>query len=281
MQATKSARNDRRTARWLAGSDLSAAVSDEARALLSDRLAARRRAIVICVPLYVLILGAIASAVVYLPSSPAEHSSWIRRVAVAYLAALVLLTAAKALAHGLVQYSDRAVAARVRNEPGAPKLVGAERPASYWMVLGRARSALAVIALALSAILGLVSVWLHPGWAGWIYLAAIGTICVLVHRNVNQVAGRPSIAIDPVSLEIDDELRCIAGFEAIAPSFPLLFAFPCSLLLGTVSPWLLDLWVAGVLIVTGVSLWVRFSRTRQQPVPTPTSRPQRHHPVRV
>jgi hypothetical protein len=268
MQATKSIRNERRADHWLATSGGSDKISDAAFALLVTRLAARRRAFLVSTPLYLLTFGAIASTLFDRPAAGASHVEWVRRTAVAYLAAIVLLTAAKVLAQELVHRSERVMRDRrpdltdsaVNNSVG---LVSAP------VLLGRARSVVAIIALALSAILGLVSVWLHPGVAGWIYLAAIGATCWLVRRGLTRTSRRSTIAVDRDSQLIDARLRSVDCLEATTPIYPLLFAFGSQLLLGTTSAALLAPWIASILFITGVSVWARFGRPGQQTMPRP------------
>lgn len=47
-------------------------------------------------------------------------------------------------------------------------------------------------------------------------------------RSVRQAATRATIAVDPVSLAIDERLRSDQAFSAASPLFLLMFAFPAS-----------------------------------------------------
>src|ERR1019366_10809994 len=98
--------------------------------------------------------------------------------------------------HELVRNGARSIAAQL------PAQIGTDRVVAPRIMLGLLRSWLAVAALALSAILGLISVWLHPGPAGWIYLLAIAATCWLVRRGVAREARRSPIAVVAISLEI-------------------------------------------------------------------------------
>jgi hypothetical protein len=237
-------------------------VSPEAFGLLTRRLAARRRAAFrVAVPLCLLVtallgLSAVEGWSAAGPSGSQRSTSDWRLVAYAVLVA------------GLLVVSEVQLRVDRRIGENLPQRVSRGTAVSTRMMLGRFRMAFVVTAVTVEATLGITALVLQPGWFAWSYLGGFIFVCGFVGVGLRRAATRATIAVDPVSLAIDERLRSNEAFATAGLLYSLMFA----MLPGAITnPPLILLWFIATVVISG--LWMLGHVRRPWPsVPMPPLR---------
>jgi hypothetical protein len=250
MRATPEQREQRRTERWQnrTGRGLGY-LSPEAYHLLSRRLRARRRAKWICSPVYVAAVVIVVSSV--WPHRDYGNPEWERRFVLRYLVAAALVTVGLLLAAELRRRAEQRIAGTVPRQVTRP-----ERVPPWWM-LGGVRSVFAVVAVLVEATLAVALVRVHPGRLAGEYAIGLGSACALAALGILRAARRSTLAVDDVSLAIDERLRSEDAFAATGMLYLLAITLPVSTVLqsDTIPLWLGDIWLLSSVVIQGLWFW--------------------------
>jgi hypothetical protein len=261
MGGTKEARDWRRIERWFKHNGAMANVSDEAFDLLGLRLRARNRALLRCAPLFL-----VAAAILFWPGgyhydeagSPAFNRTFATRSLIAY----AVLACAALLINVLTTRANRRIAETL------PRRTSRGTAVSLKLLLGTVRLTYLAVAVGIEGALAVVLLVEKIEWVAWIFLVAYVVACSLVALGVRQAATRPTVAVDPTSLAIDERMRSEEAFGALSPLFALIIAFPGGIAQsGPV--WLSLLWFAACVPVLLLSTWAGLTRPWQSGRLTP------------
>ena len=259
---TKDQRDDRRVEKWLANSGGLPPVAGEARELLVRRLAARHRAGWICAPLNLLAAIVLASAA---QSLWADREDVWRQVFIGrYMGTLVLMAAANALFLTLTRQAEARIAESL------PRRATRGTYISVWIVLGRPATA-AVIAATTWLVLRVgVMVWAGPGWLVVTYLVGLVASGGLAVFGLHRAATRATIAVDPMSVTIDERLRTEEALKATRLVYSLAIAASPAIMRDSAPHWLDLLEFAGFFAFLGLQMRAEPHRPwRRGPQPVP------------
>jgi hypothetical protein len=219
--------------------------------LLLRRLDARRRVALRCAPFLVACLAILGWPLVESLRTgelvaDRTYASWLT---VGY--ALFALT---------IVVSER-LASRAERRIGQTltQRVSRGAPVSVPMMLGRVRMASLVVTLVLEGALAATLLAAGHGWFAKAFPLAFAVSCGLVVIGVRHAATRATIALDPVSLAIDERLRSQDAFSA---TLPLMFLVYVLLGLSTTTSglrWLDLAWKLSAVIILALRLWAEFS----------------------
>jgi hypothetical protein len=204
MPTTYSADDYQRAARWVERSGGLVYVPPAASDLLILRLRARSRALWQCAPIValafvVLMFGAVAG-----PSLGSEN--WSKGIAPWALAAIGLINIAAVVAAVLIARADRAIGRTL------PNRVSRATAVSTLTMLGRPRTAFYLVAVAVDAAVTAATFVIQAGWIAWTFLIGCAITVSCAYAAVRRAATRATIAIDPMSLAIDERLRSQDAF---------------------------------------------------------------------
>jgi hypothetical protein len=256
MNGTKDERDRRRAQRWLTQSGGLSGLSPAAFDLLTRRLAARYRARWQCAPLFV--LAGVVLASTFVDGHALGTGGWGRSFAARALTAYAVLSVETLLADALTRWAERGIAQTL------PSRVSRGTAVPVAMMLGRRRTAFVLAALGLEAMLAVIVLVMRPGWLEWTYLAAFLAASWLVAVGVRQAAARATIAVDALSLAIDERLRSDEAFQATGPLLLLLAAFPSSLAFDNGTTSLGLVWAAATVIILVLRLRADIDRALSQ-----------------
>jgi hypothetical protein len=244
MYGTNVDRGARRAQRWITRTGGLVYVSPEAFALLVRRLAARRRVAWWCLPAWLLAFVVITAGTTTEPTL--GTAGWTRAFAPRALAGFGVVVIAAAVSAALNARADRRIGETLRHR------VSRGTSVSVWTVLGPARVTYALVAFAVDASLGLAIVALQPGWLVSTYLSGLLAVSGFVIVGVWQAASRATLAVDPVSLAIDERLRSEDAFAATSMLTLLLLVIPSSAL---TNARLEQVWLVALVGVACLQLW--------------------------
>jgi hypothetical protein len=174
---------------------------------------------------------------------------WDKNFAGRVLAAFALLATAMMVRDRLTCRADRRIGRTLLHR------VSRSTAASVPTMLGPARMASMISALTLEAALAVTLLLVHHGWLAWTFPLAFAAASGCVVVGVRHAATRATVAVDPVSLTIDERLRSDDAFGATFPLFFLLLVFGGSTT-STLGPgWLEHAWKVGAFLVFGLWVW--------------------------
>lgn len=231
-----------RAQQWLDRTGGLPAVPAVAGDLLTRRLAERRR----LGRRWVLPAGAVAALLLLwtlvdtLVSGPTDHRAW-QHFAYRYVGVIAVLGLARLGVLGSVARAERRLAA------GLPERVSRGRQVPLREVLGPARWRYLLVALGLEAAGAVALVLVDGGWLAALYVPLLVGVLVLVAVGVRLAVDRPTVAVDAVSLAVDERLRSEEVLLAVAPLSLVVFAFPPVLVAQAPAAWLALPWgVCGI-----------------------------------
>jgi hypothetical protein len=245
MSGTKADRDRRRAKRWIARSGGLPWLPADDVDLLVSRLALRRRGRLQAVPFLLVALGVIVSTLF----AGAGSARWAETFALRGLAAYALICAAQIMQGRFTARAERRLASAL------PNRVSRGTAVPIRMMLGPARASFVAVALVLEAALAVAVLSLRSGWLTWTYLAGFLAACGFVAVGMRQAATRGTVALDPLSLTIDERLRSDDAFAATVPLYLLLFAFPAAAVFGHGHDSLGFAWTACWMVVAVMRPW--------------------------
>jgi hypothetical protein len=244
MKGTNEARDRRRAERWVDRSGGIPYVPSEAFDLLVKRLAARYRAAMRCLPWLIGVLLAVS-----LPFA------WIAFDGSGAAFAVLGLTAYAICAVGRWNYDRLVGQADARIGHALPQRVSRGTTLTLSTMLGKGRIRSLVTAAAVEAVLAVTWLSFHAGWLALIYAIGFATTLSYAIRGLRWAASRATVAVDGVSLAIDERMRSEEAFSATAPLFLLLYVFPAAAVGGHWPSWLFLAWT-GASIINTVCWWI-------------------------
>jgi hypothetical protein len=190
-----------------------------------------------------------------------QDDDWGRRRAVRFVLAIGLIAGGNLLS---LELGGRAELRIARTLP-----VRVSRPGRLPLrtMFGRLRGVVLIIALAVEVALTAVLIEVGPGWLARVYGAGLGFAVAFVGLGIFRATIRPTIAVDDVSLAIDERLRSEDAFTPTAMLYLLLIAIPASGLLGTLPGWLVGLWIASTLLIQLLFTWAQAKPPWRRAVP--------------
>lgn len=251
-------RDARRTDRWLAryGTDLGE-VSAEARELLTARLALGRRAAVVAFPL--LLGGVVIALSGMLLGWNTGDPHWHRPGALRYLVGAGLMLVGVLAGQEIERRDTVRLAARL------PQRVSRGVHVPVRVIFGRVGAGYAVASLLAPWVLAVALIATDRNGSHWAYLAGLIPACGLVALGLRRVSSRPTIAVDPVSLTIDERCRSLEASRATGLLLFLTFA-GSGLALDPSNPWWIQaLGPVSVLILLVLGNWAMFRRPWSPP----------------
>jgi hypothetical protein len=261
-------RDINRVKRWFKHTGDMPYVPAEAFDLLNRRLAARARSLLICSPLLA------AAVALYMPVlftfGGADTDRWGRTFAARALPAFALLTIAFLLANRITVRAERRIGQEL------PSRATRATAVSLRTMLGRYRTLTLLITITVEVALMAPLLTLQTAWFAWAYVTAFAAAVALSAFGVKQAATRPTLAMDPVSLAIDERLRSNDAYQATAPLTLLITAFP-AVNIQHGPGWLILVWGASGSVI----LLLRAFGTQNHPWQTESSnrlRPTLPHP---
>jgi hypothetical protein len=205
MTATYSDRDFQRAARWVERSGGLVYVPPAAFDLLILRLRARYRAMWQCAPIVALAIAVLLFGAVSGPSL--GSANWSKNLAPWALASIGLIDVAAVVATVLTARADRAIGRTL------PNRVSRGTAVSTLTMLGRPRTTFFLVAVAVDVALTTTTFVIQPGWIAWTFLVGCVIAISCVYAAVRRAATRATIAIDPMSLAIDERLRSQDAFQ--------------------------------------------------------------------
>jgi hypothetical protein len=215
MAATYSDNDYQRAARWVEKSGGLVYVPPAAFDLLIRRLHARYRALWQCAPIFAIAVSALIGGA----AATMGDADWSKGVAPWSLVALGLIDVGAVVAAVLIARADHAIGRTL------PNRVSRGTAVSTLTMLGRARATFVVVALAVDAALTVMTFVVQPGWIAWTFLVGCVIPALCVCASIRRAATRATVAVDPMSLTIDERLRSEDAFR----SSGLLYLFMVSL----------------------------------------------------
>jgi hypothetical protein len=262
MATTISPREIERTNRWLTRSRRFGYVPPEPFALLSLRLAARRRAVLRSSPLIALSFAVLVCGA-YATSGDLGRASWSKAATPWFLAADAIAAPCLLLIAELGRRADSRIARLL------PHRVSRGIAIPVWRMLGSARLTYLVTAIVSEVAFVVVLLVESPGWLSWTALGSVVGASVFVAFGLKRATTRPTIATDPISLEIDEMLRSEEAFGAVGP---LLMLAAVLLIASEASGSVALAW--GLVNLPVQLFWLLALNTRPWPtVPRPLPRP--------
>jgi hypothetical protein len=238
MHASQDERDVQRADRWLTRSGGFSHLSPAAFELLQRRLRVRRRALWICSPLAVLALGVIFSNFGLI----GEDEPGLRLTS-RYLLAVGLLMAGFMLAMELNRRADNRIGATLDH-----RVIRAE-PAPLYRIFGRVRSVCLIVILTVQVALSFTLACLSPEWTAGNLAVVFGLVGLFVGLGIWRVVTRSTLAVDEVSLAIDERLRSEDAYVFTQVLYLLPFAVPVSQLPKALPYWFLQVWIAGFVVI--------------------------------
>jgi hypothetical protein len=251
MDSTYSERDRRRTQRWLKQNH-GLVTSPEAFDLLLRRLVARHRIALWCSPLAVAVLAILGW----------QLAEWIRTAdsvaadrtyAIWSMGAYALFALAIVVRDWLAGRGERHIGQTLTQRVSRGTAV------SVPMMLGRARMAFLVVTLVLQGALATALLAEGQGWFAKAFPLAFAVSCAFVVIGVRQAATRPTIALDPASLAIDERFRSQDAFSATLPLVFLVLVFTGSGAVKSGLRWLDLAWALSAVIICALRLWAELN----------------------
>jgi hypothetical protein len=252
MGGTKSERAARRATRWLKQTGGMAYVSPEAFELLSGRLAIRIRSLWQITPLLVLAFGETIAVLVIATGWDADDHE--QRFAAELLPGYVLLVLALLLAKALAGRAERRLGQTLERRISRGTAVPLRT------MLGRARMTNLIASSVLQLGLAVVLLVATSGWFRWLYLATVLIAYALTAFGIRQATARPTLALDPSSLAIDERLRGEDAFQAAYPLYLLSYMLFQGAAAANTPSWLFPLTFAVATATLGLWFWAANSR---------------------
>jgi hypothetical protein len=246
MRTTREERDQRRAETWLLKSGGLDHVSPEAFDLLRSRLRARQRARWIGSPLPVLALLLVLSQF-----NLVGDSDYARRYSGRYLLAIGLLMGWVLLVAELGRRADHRIGTTL-----ATRLTRDER-VSWPRLFGRPRLIFLIVATSVEVIFAIGLAIVAPGGQALDFAIGLGAACALAGLGIGRAMSRETIALDDVSLAIDQRLRSDEAFSASVGLYLVVFVVPGSSLFDLLPFWFGEVWVAGVLVILALQAWGR------------------------
>jgi hypothetical protein len=247
---TKKGRDVRLADRWLAanGGGLPP-LNPGAHALLGARLVARRRALLISSPLLLVAAALMVSILLAgLPESIDSRHSY----AVRYLLIVVVIGVTLLLSEGLSSRADRRLTA------GLACHVTRGRRVPVRELLGTRVTRAAIVMLAAAIALGVaVIVADRGGWLTWAFLGGGVATAGLNATRLYRISTRPTLAVDPTALAVDERLRADDAVNAVRTLVPITM-IPFGQVMPSASQpnsWVWFCWMAGSLVIVTTWIW--------------------------
>jgi hypothetical protein len=250
MAGTKDERDVRRGERWLNHNVGYNQVSPETFGLLVHRLAARRQALLCFVPFVAAGAVIVATTTTAIEGAGNDHASWARLIAERALAAFAVVLIGWAVFDIVMIRAERGLAMPL------PYRMSRATAVSLREMLGTSRTTFLIAALLADAGFAAVLLSLRANGLEWFYLGGFAVGCGFVAVGVWRAATRATVALDQVSLAIDERLRSSDAVLAVVPLYLLLLAFlPAALNVSDARSWLGPLWVVVAIVVSILYLW--------------------------
>jgi hypothetical protein len=171
-----------------------------------------------------------------------------------WLAAYAAFAVAIVLRDQLNNRAERRIGAKLQHRASRSTAV------SIPTMLGTARMTFLVAALTLEAGFAVTLLAIGHGWLAWAFPLAFAVACGFVVVGARHAATRATVAIDPVSLTVDERLRSQDAFSA---TLPLLFLVGVLIAGNTRSAygpgWLDDAALLGGWVILALRLWGEIS----------------------
>jgi hypothetical protein len=204
-----------------------------------------------CAPLFVIAFAFFASLL--FNAHDLGSPGWGRIFASRAFATYTLISLAGLLMNRLVHRSEVHIGRTLPSRATRTEAV------SLRMMLGRVRLGFILVAVTVEGAMAVILLVVGEGWFGWSFLGAYSVTCLLVAIGVRQAASRPAVAMDPVSLAIDERLRSEDALNSIIPLESIIFAFPSSSI-PSHTPWLDLVWLISLGAVLGVGLIAKYRK---------------------
>lgn len=240
MGSTNDERDRRRAEKWLTRSGGFLYLPREAFDLLTRRLAASHRARIKCLPLF--LLGVLILLSLAFETGSLGSAAWARTFAWRMLATYAVLAVAILLAQSLTSRAERLIGQTL------PSRTTRGTAISVRIMLGKTRLAYLVVAIVVQAALAVTLLAVHPDRLAWTFLSAFIVNCGFVALGLRQAATRATIALDQMSLAIDERLRAEEAFSSFGWLSGLLIAFPTGISQGGPA-WLHLVWLGALAII--------------------------------
>jgi MFS family permease len=246
MADTISPRAVRGAQRWVKQSPGLGYVTPEAFGLLARRIAARYGSALWGIPF--------AGACVVILASASSLSSSQGTVVGDEAYAKWGLVAYVLIAIGGIVTTSVASRAERRIGRSLPHRVSRGTAVSIPSMLGRSRTAFLAAALSIESALAVTLLAVNAGWFAWAFLLAVAIGAAMIAVGLWQASTRPTVAVDPVSLAIDERFRSSDAFHVAYPMIFLMVAFPSGGF--THSPsWLQLVWLIAIVALCALLGW--------------------------
>jgi hypothetical protein len=271
MRATKISRDDRRAQRWLTRSGMPGPISPAAWDLLAPRLSVHARTTRMLIALVAVVVAAWVPLVMWGQLGPAGDPRWSDEFATRWFVLLVIVDLLALAAKEVNARADRALARSLAHRVTRAEAVPLR------VILGRVRSAFLVSAVTLDAAIAIAISFVHAGWLGWGYPIAVLVAGAIVAVGIARDRARPTIAVDPVSLAIDERQRAQDVFLNLQQLVYLpMIALPALSASAKPTLWLVPLMLGIFSVLVALSAWAGSSppwgqrpKTSLPPTPLP------------
>jgi MFS family permease len=235
--------------RWVKQSPGLGCVTPEAFGLLARRLAVRYRSALWSLPFAGACIAIFASAS-FLSSSQGTvvgDEAYAKRGLVAY----ALIAIGGIVTTGVAGHAER------RLGRSLPHRVSRGTAVTIPTMLGRPRTTFLAAALGIESLLAVTLLAVNAGWFAWAFLVAVAIGAAMIAVGLWQASSRPTVAVDPVSLAIDERFRSMDAFHVAYPMIFLMLAFPSGGF--THSPsWLQLVWLIAIVVLCVLFVWAAF-----------------------